>query len=220
MRVGNNANQGQRSTEIGQVWEEVLSGANICTFCCCTFTTELEPLSTVRIRAAGAFAGGSIIIACNTFTACDGVTIDCVALVEGVAWCSGIDVCASAASLAVAINACVTTVVATVACATITLSAATAGLAGNCISLAEVDICCDNFTLSGANLTGGNAKPTTVTIGGVLAATMDFGEVLVFNAGDADDGSRTVTLDITIATAFVQRARSKPRKLLPGFVGV
>ena len=134
MRAGNNANQGQRFAEIGNIWEEVLSGDNICTFACCTFTTELEPLSTVRIRAAGAFAGGTITIINNCFDACDSVTIDCIELVEGSEWCaSGCSVCLSAVALAAAINTCITTVVATVACGTIKLKAATARLAGKFI---------------------------------------------------------------------------------------
>lgn len=50
---------------------------------------------------------------------------------------------------------------------------------------------------------------TTVTIDGVLAATMSAGEILIFNVGDGDpdDAKPTVTVVVAAAAAFVQVAR-------------
>lgn len=50
---------------------------------------------------------------------------------------------------------------------------------------------------------------TTVTIDGVLAATMSAGEILIFNVGDGnpDDTKVTVTVAIAAVAAFVQVAR-------------
>ena len=59
---------------------------------------------------------------------------------------------------------------------------------------------------------------TTVTIGGVLAATMLTGEIIVFNAGDGDPDSTSSTVAVVIAAqaAFVQVAREVKRpKLQP-----
>ena len=52
------------------------------------------------------------------------------------------------------------------------------------------------------------AAGTTVTIGGVLAATMVADEVIIFNAGPGDkaDKKATVTVDIANAGAWVQIA--------------
>lgn len=57
---------------------------------------------------------------------------------------------------------------------------------------------------------------TTVTIDGVLAATMSAGEVIIFNAGDGnpDDTKVTVTVTIAAAAAFVQVAREIKRQSL------
>ncbi len=57
---------------------------------------------------------------------------------------------------------------------------------------------------------------STVTIGGVLAATMSTGEIMVFNTGDGDpDGTApTVTVTIGAANAFVQVARETYRQKL------
>ncbi len=57
---------------------------------------------------------------------------------------------------------------------------------------------------------------TTVTIDGVLAATMSAGEIIVFNAGDGDpdDTKNTVTIAIGAIAAFVQVARELKRKSL------
>jgi hypothetical protein len=54
---------------------------------------------------------------------------------------------------------------------------------------------------------------TTVTIDGVLAATMSAGEILIFNVGDGnpDDTKVTVTVAIGAIAAFVQVAREVPR---------
>lgn len=54
---------------------------------------------------------------------------------------------------------------------------------------------------------------TTVTIDGVLAATMSTGEIIIFNAGDGDrsDSKATVTVVIGAVAAFVQVARELPR---------
>ncbi len=54
---------------------------------------------------------------------------------------------------------------------------------------------------------------TTVTIDGVLAATMSAGEILIFNVGDGnpDDTKVTVTVVIGAVAAFVQVAREIPR---------
>lgn len=51
---------------------------------------------------------------------------------------------------------------------------------------------------------------TTVTIAGVLAATMSSGEIMVFNSGIGaiSDVKRTVTVTIGVANAFVQVARN------------
>lgn len=55
---------------------------------------------------------------------------------------------------------------------------------------------------------------TTVTIDGVLAATMSTGEIMIFNAGEGDptDTKATVTITIAAASAFVQVARNYDRK--------
>lgn len=54
---------------------------------------------------------------------------------------------------------------------------------------------------------------TTVTIDGVLAATMSSGEIIVFNTGDGnpDDTKATVTVVIGAVAAFVQVAREIKR---------
>lgn len=56
---------------------------------------------------------------------------------------------------------------------------------------------------------------TTVTIDGILAATMSSGEILLFNAGNGDptDIKPTVTITIGGANAFVQVARDNERKI-------
>ena len=55
---------------------------------------------------------------------------------------------------------------------------------------------------------------TTVTIDGVLAATMSTGEIIIFNVGDGnpDDTKVTVTVTIGAAAAFVQVAREVMRQ--------
>ena len=55
---------------------------------------------------------------------------------------------------------------------------------------------------------------TIVTIGGVLAATMSSGEILIFNSGIGiiTDTKRTVTIAITGAAAFVQVGRTVEKK--------
>ena len=55
---------------------------------------------------------------------------------------------------------------------------------------------------------------TTVTVAGVLAATMSAGEILVFNTGigDISDKKRTVTVEIGAAAAFVQLGRTVEKK--------
>lgn len=55
---------------------------------------------------------------------------------------------------------------------------------------------------------------TTVTIDGVLAATMSAAEVIVFNTGDGNpnSGKKTVTVAIAGAAAFVQVSREISRK--------
>jgi hypothetical protein len=57
---------------------------------------------------------------------------------------------------------------------------------------------------------------TTVTIDGILAATMSSGEILIFNAGDGnpDDTKVTVTVTIGAVAAFVQVARELKRQSL------
>lgn len=57
---------------------------------------------------------------------------------------------------------------------------------------------------------------TTVTIDGVLAATMSTGEIIIFNAGDGnpDDTKTTVTVVIGAVAAFVQVAREAKRPTL------
>lgn len=47
---------------------------------------------------------------------------------------------------------------------------------------------------------------TTVTIGGVLAATLSAGEIMHFNTGkgDTSDSKKSVTVTIGVAAAFVQ----------------
>lgn len=58
------------------------------------------------------------------------------------------------------------------------------------------------------------AGATTVTIDGVLAATMSAGEIMIFNTGRGipDDNKRTVTVAIGGANAFVQCARELDRE--------
>lgn len=55
---------------------------------------------------------------------------------------------------------------------------------------------------------------TTVTIDGVLAATMSAAEIMIFNAGKGDpaDIKSTVTVTIGAVAAFVQVARNYDRK--------
>jgi len=55
---------------------------------------------------------------------------------------------------------------------------------------------------------------TTVTIDGILAATMAAGEIMFFNAGGGDfsDTKETVTITIGVASAYVQVARQIERK--------
>lgn len=57
---------------------------------------------------------------------------------------------------------------------------------------------------------------TTVTIGGVLAATMLAAEVIVFNSGDGDPDSTSTTVPVVIGAqaAFVQVARETKRPKL------
>lgn len=57
---------------------------------------------------------------------------------------------------------------------------------------------------------------TTVTIAGILAATMLAGEVIIFNAGDGDPDSTSVTVPVVIGAqaAFVQVAREVKRPTL------
>lgn len=57
---------------------------------------------------------------------------------------------------------------------------------------------------------------TTVTIDGVLAATMSAGEIMVFNVGDGspDDTKSTITVVIGAIAAFVQIARELKRPKL------
>lgn len=57
---------------------------------------------------------------------------------------------------------------------------------------------------------------STVTIDGVLAATMSTGEVMIFNTGegDPDDAKVTVTVTIGAANAYVQVAREIKRPKL------
>lgn len=56
---------------------------------------------------------------------------------------------------------------------------------------------------------------TTVTIDGVLAATMSNAEVIVFNTGDGDpaSGKATVSVVIAAAAAFVQVGRDTYRRV-------
>lgn len=60
------------------------------------------------------------------------------------------------------------------------------------------------------------AGATTVTIDGVLAATMSAGEIIIFNSGDGnpDDTKTTVTVVVAAANAFVQVAREIKRPTL------
>lgn len=57
---------------------------------------------------------------------------------------------------------------------------------------------------------------TTVTLDGVLAATMSAGEILILNTGDGnpDDSKTTVTVVIGAVAAFVQVAREVRRPTL------
>lgn len=54
---------------------------------------------------------------------------------------------------------------------------------------------------------------TTVTIDGILAATMSSGEIMIFCAGQGnpDDPSREIAIVIGAAAAFVQVARHNDR---------
>lgn len=59
---------------------------------------------------------------------------------------------------------------------------------------------------------------TTVTVEGVLAATMSTGEIMLFNAGigNPDSTTKTVTVTIAVANAFVQVGKTvepKPASL-------
>jgi hypothetical protein len=57
---------------------------------------------------------------------------------------------------------------------------------------------------------------TTVTVDGILAATLAANEILILNAGNGDPTDllkETVTIAIGAAAAFVQVARSQDRKV-------
>lgn len=70
----------------------------------------------------------------------------------------------------------------------------------------------EEYTVFRVRATGAS----TVTIDGVLAATMSTGEIIIFNSGrgNPDDTKPTITVTIAAASAFVQVARNKDRPKL------
>lgn len=117
----------------------------------------------------GAYAFGTIQIIDNTFDAGDSVTITDPELndytfEQGVDFTPGVDAIATASDLANAINTHPTLSTKVEASSggtdTVTITSSTIGTYGNGFAMSESDGATDNFTLSGANFSGGTDVPT------------------------------------------------------------
>jgi len=168
-------------------------------------------------------ASGSITVINNSFDLSDAVVINGKSFIYNVDWLAGGSTALTAAAIATAINNSTDPLIENVVTAlavgsTITITAVVGGVAGNSITLAEVDGATDNFTLSGATLTGGLAGTTGEMVwdssfnvvnphgvaqtvaagdavlqdGGSLAFEMD-----LFNGGAIQKGSVAVTTTST-----------------------
>jgi hypothetical protein len=100
-------------------------------------------------------AYGYVDIINNTFDVGDKVTIDLNDFEEGVDWSAGIDTDASAENLKTAINTAAIGISAFRENSRVWLFNDASGTAGNAKTLTKVDGATENFTLSGATLTGG-----------------------------------------------------------------
>lgn len=128
-------------------------------------------------------AQGYVEIANNTFDASDLVTINGVDFEQGVDFIVGLDTAATALALANAINGSADVDIDGVVTASIDptnsnrvlITAVAYGITGNSIPLAETDGATDNFTLSGATLSGG-VDGDSITIDGNI---FNFGEDIV-----------------------------------------
>lgn len=149
----------------------------------------------VGLAEQGTAASGTITIANNTFDAGDYVSINGVQFEETVDFTVGGSAAATAANLATAINNSIhpdiyDQVTASDLGAVVTVTAVKKGLSGNSIALVEFDQSTDNFTLSGATLSGGASGETTAA---VPASSTDFVQVL-------EDG-----LEVSPAKELVER---------------
>ncbi len=117
---------------------------------------------------------GSITVINNTFDGGDAVIVNGVAFTNGAEWAPGGSTAATATNIAIAITSSTDPLIENVVTAVavdsvINITAVIGGTAGDAITLAETDGATDNFTLSGATLTGGvDGTP------GELAWTDDF----------------------------------------------
>ncbi len=110
----------------------------------------------------GSKASGTITVINNTFNTGDILTVDGIALTYGTEWSAGASITLSASNIKDAINANCPDVKATSSVGIITIEARVAGPDGNAITLAETDNATDNFTLSGATLSGGHTLPHSI----------------------------------------------------------
>ena len=135
----------------------------------------------VGLAEQGIAATGTILIANNTLDAGDSVSINGVAFVETTDFAVGVTAIITAGNLAAAINASINpdifdvVTAANGGTATVTITAVKKGLGGNSITLTESDTPTNNFTLSGATLTGGLFNETTAAL---PASATDYVQVL------------------------------------------
>ncbi len=114
----------------------------------------------VGLNEEATAASGTITVTNNTLDAGDALVINGVTFTNGTEFSPGVDTTATALAIANAINASNNKLVngvltASAALAVVTITADVKGTAGNAITLAESDGATNNFTLSGATLTGG-----------------------------------------------------------------
>lgn len=136
--------------------------------------------TVVGIKEEATAATGTIQIINNTFDGGDAVIVNGVTFTEGTEWSAGASINDSATNLAAAINNSNNFLVNGVLSAnavtdTVTITADLPGTAGNSITLAETDNATDNFTLSGATLSGGAFSEGTAA---APASATDFVQVL------------------------------------------
>jgi len=150
-------------------------------------------------------SSATIEIINNAFDANDEVTINGVSFVEGTEWTAGGDITASALALATAINNSVNVLIDGIITAAIDpgnsariiLTAVAFGTGGDALTLAEIDGATDNFTISGANFSGG-IDGDSVTVGALTA-----------NAGEDFLLGATIALTITALVAFIDGASAE-----------